>query len=126
MPLVELTLVVKMNGRDVDGFPVRRTLQVDEVQFFDFEKAGDADAVTFTAVPASEVADIRALLLRSDKQVTLRVDGQTDKGIVINAGGLVLLLDVTIDEGAGASNAKLNHNAAATVLAAIKGFCGGT
>jgi len=126
MSSIRIALSVQVNGVEVEGLPVIRRIEVDEFQAFNFEKAGDNDAVTFTALPADQLAEIQMLLLQSDKGVTLRLDGQTDAGIFINPGGLVFLLNVDIDAGAGAPNAKLNHNAAVGILAAIRGLAGGT
>lgn len=124
MPALKVTLTVEKDGIKV--LEKIRRLAVDEAQTFQHEQAGHADATTFTAVPADQLAEIQVLVVESDSQVTLRLDGQTDAGIVINAGGLILLFDVDIDAGAGADNAKINHNAAATVLALLSGIAGGT
>lgn len=126
MPSIRVSLTVEVDGQPVPGTPIVRRVTADEVQAFDYEKAGDNDAVTFTAVPADQLAEIQMLLLQSDKLVTLRLDGQSDTGIVINPGGVVFLLNVDIDAGAGASNAKLNSNVAPAILAAIRGLAGGT
>lgn len=125
MSSLELSVMLRRDGIPSPGFPVTRRIEVDEIQSFKYEKAADNDAVTFAAVPADQVATIQALLVRASKTVTLRLDGQTDAGIVINAGGMVLLLDVTIDAGAGASNAKINNPDDADV-ALIEGFAAGT
>ena len=125
MESLELTVTLKRNGVPVGGFPFIRRVEVDELQSFNYDKAADADSTTFSAVPADQIAEMQVLVLRSSKAVTLRLDGQTDAGIVVNAGGMVLLLDCTIDAGAGASNAKVN-NPHATDTAVIEGLAAGT
>ena len=124
MPQLKVKIEVDYDGITLPGFPVIRRLELDEGQQFEYEKADDGDATTFSALPADQIATIQALILQTDQVVTLRLDGQTDAGIVVNAGGLVLLFDVTIDAGAGASNAKVNNNSGATAL--LKGITGGT
>jgi hypothetical protein len=126
MPSIRIALSVEVDGQPVPGTPIVRRLTADEVQQFDFEKAGDADAVTFTALPADQLAEIQMLLLQSDKLITLRLQNQSDAGLKINPGGVVFLLNVDIDAGAGALNAKINSNVAAGILAAIRGLAGGT
>jgi len=121
---LKIVLSVEKDGVPVAGFPFVRRLVVDELQEFAYEQANHGDAVTFSAVPADQLGEIQVLVLRSDKLVTLRLDGQSDAGIVVNAGGLVLLVDADVDAGAGASNAKLNNNSGAT--ATIRGLAGGT
>lgn len=111
---------------ELDGNPnpiqkIVRRLEQPEFQSFNYEKADDGDSTTFTAVPLDQLATIALLYLESDRQVTIRLDGQTDAGIVINAGGFVLLHDVTIDSGAGASNLSMNNDSGG--VAQIKG-CG--
>lgn len=126
MPALKVTIDMQENNKSIQGFPIEGRIVVDEVQSFNYEKAADNDTTTFAALPAAELAEIQALVIRpSDVPVTLRLDGQTDAGIVINPGGLLILVDCDIDAGAGASNCKLNNPHASTV-AIIKGLAGGT
>lgn len=125
MSSLELTVTLRRDGYPVTGFPVTRRIEVDEIQSFKYEKAADNDSTTFAAVPADQIATIQALLLRTSKAVTLRLDGQTDAGIALNAGGMIVILDCTIDAGAGASNCKINNpDDADTAL--IEGLAAGT
>lgn len=124
MSVLRVRIEVELDGAPVPGFPLVRRLQVDEAQVFAYEKANDGDAVTFVAVPADQLAEVQGLVLRSDRQVTLRLDGQSDAGIVVNAGGVVVLLDVDVDAGAGAANAKLNNNSGAVAI--VEGVAVGT
>lgn len=123
MESLEASLVIRRNGVVVQN--ITRRIEVDEIQSFNYEKAADNDVTTFSALPADQIATIQFLLARSNKAVTIRLDGQTDAGIVLNAGGLLLIVDATIDAGAGASNAKVNNpDDADTAL--IEGFAAGT
>ena len=124
MPVLKVSINAELDGQPILGFPIVRRAVVDEVQQFEFELATAGDATTFTGVPADQIASIQNLILRPDQQVTLRLDGQTDAGIVLDADSILLILGATIDAGAGASNAKLNNNSGATAV--IRGLCGGT
>ena len=120
MSTLEVTVSVKRDGLSVPGFPWIRRLEVDESQEFGVERATGGG---YVALPTSEMGEVQVLALRSDKQVTLRLDGQSDAGIVINAGGLVLLMDVDIDAGAS-TNATLDNASGSTAL--VEGISGGT
>ena len=67
---------------------------------------------------------IRDSIITANQQLTFRLDGQSDAGIVLNAGGLIALFNVDIDAGAGSSNASVNNNSGST--ATITGIAGGT
>ena len=121
MSTFKVTVNVELDSRSLPGYPKIRRLEVDENQQFKYEKTTGAG---FTAIPLDQLAEIQALLLESDQQVTVRLDGQTDAGIVLNPGGLLLLLDVDIDAGAGTSNASLENTSGST--ANIQGLGGGT
>jgi len=124
MSSLEITIQVKRDGIQLDGFPIIRRLEVDELQGFAYEEANDGDDTTFSALPASQLDTIQVLVVKSDQQITLRLDGQSDAGIVLNAGGLLALIDATIDAGAGASNASVNNNSGST--ANVEGVAAGT
>jgi len=123
MPIVKLVVQLEIDNKPVAGFPLVRRLSVDEIQNYDYEKIDDGGA-SFVALPADQLDEIQALLIRADKQITIRLDGQTDAGIVLNADGILLLVGVDIDAGAGANNAKVNNQSGST--AQVQGFAGGT
>jgi len=125
MSSLKVTIDVELDGVKVQGFPFTRRLSVDEVQHFDYDEAADNNTTTYSALPTAQVAAIQALVLRALEQpITLRLDGQTDAGLVINAGGIVVIVDATIDAGAS-TNATVN-NPDATAVSRLKGFAGGT
>jgi len=125
MPSIKLTVDLEIDGVRVTGFPLIRRITVDEVQHFDYEEAADNDATTFSALPTAQIASIQALLLRPLEQpITLRLDGATDAGIIISAGGMVIIMDATIDAGAS-TNATVN-NPDASAISRLKGFAAGT
>ena len=125
MPSIKVVVDVEVDGVKVQGFPLTRRISTDEVQHFDYEEAADNDTTTFSALPTAQIASVQALVLRALEQpITLRLDAQTDAGIIINAGGLIVIVDATIDAGA-ATNATVN-NPDATALSRLKGFAAGT
>lgn len=117
MATLKLTLEVEEDGRVVET--IVRRVECDEIQRFTVEKP----VAGFTALPTGELAEIAALVLRTDQPVTVRLDGQSDAGIVLNAGGLIALIDVDIDVGA-ATNVLVSNTGTETAL--LRGVAGGT
>lgn len=121
MPTVKISLSIEVDGQPLAGSPFVRRLAMDEAQAFGpYEKATGGG---FVAMPTGELAEIQFFFAHTNRQVTLRLDGQTDAGLVVNAGGLVLLVDVDIDAGA-LTNAMVDNSG--TAIAALRGFVGGT
>jgi hypothetical protein len=121
MSSIKVTINIELDAITLPGYPVIRRLEVDENQQFKYEKTSGGG---FSALPLDQLGEIQALLLESDQQITLRLDGQSDAGIVLNPGGLIFLMDVDIDAGAGASNASVENASGST--ANIKGIGAGT
>ncbi len=120
MPVYEVTVQIKKDGEPVSGFPVTRRLETAEGQSFDHEKVSGGG---YVALPTGEMDELNLFLVRADQQVTIRLDGQTDAGIVLNAGGLLLIVDADIDAG-DSTNATVDNSSGST--ANIKGLAGGT
>lgn len=120
---LKVTVTVEKDGKPLDGFPVVRRYSADEVQGFEYEEPNDGDAVTFSAIPTAQLATIKALVLRTDRQITLRVDGQTDAGLVLDADALLVVIGATID-AAAATNLMVNNNSGGTAV--LEGMAGGT
>lgn len=125
MNSVEITITARKNGEPLAGFPFTRRMEVDELQSFSYEKLADNNITSFAALPADQLDTIQLLVVKTDIPITLRLDGQTDAGIMLNAGGMLILVDATIDAGAGASNASVN-NPDAALTATVKGIAAGT
>ncbi len=123
MAEVKITLQVELDGHPIDSFPIVRRLELAAAQTFEIAQAGDGDAVTFHALPTQQ-PEIDVLVVRTDRAVMLRLNGQTDKGILLNAGGVLLIFDGKIDAGAGILNAKVNNNSA--LVATLAGLAAGT
>ena len=116
--------MLRRDGLPMPGFPLTRRIEVDESQGFSYEKAADNDTTTFTAIPSNQIDTVQVLLVRANKAVTLRLDAQTDAGIELNAGGILAIVDATINASA-ATNVKVN-NPAVTDVAIVEGLVAGT
>lgn len=119
---IDITVTVKRDGLDIPGYPVSRRVTVDEVQSFEYEEANDGDTTTFSDIPVAQLTSIQALLLRTDQQVNIRMDGATDAGILLNAGGILVIIDHTNDSGS--NRLRVNNNSGS--IAVLKGLAGGT
>ena len=119
---LEVTISAKLDGVPVSGYPITRRATVDETQAFSYEEATDGDTTTFSDIPVGQLDSIQALLLRTDQQVNIRMDGATDAGILLNAGGILVIMDHTND--AGSNRLRVNNNSGNTAV--LKGIAGGT
>jgi len=120
--MIKVRIEIETDGKALPGFPITRRIEVAEMQSFDYSKADDGNDTTFTTLPLDVMAAIQALVLTADRSTTLRLDGQSDAGIQLNAGGLIIILDATIN--AGVTNALINNNSGSA--ANVKGAAGGT
>ena len=120
MSSLELSVMVRCDGQPFSGFPVTRRIEVDEMQSFKYEKAADNDTITFAPVAADQIATIQTLVLHTSKALTVRFNGQTDAGILLNAGGMIIIFDATINAGAEV------NNPAASAMTLIEGLAAGT
>jgi len=107
MPTLKATVNLELDGVSVAGFPVVKRIETEESSTIDFDKTDDGNSTTFTAV--SNLASLQAIAITTDQQLTFRFDAQTDQGIVLNAGGLILMMDVTID-ASSQTNVVVNNN----------------
>lgn len=118
--ILDVTVIIKMNGRDVAGFPYQKRMVVDELQSFAYEKATGGG---YETLPTTQIATLQALALVADQALTVRLDGQSDAGIVLSAGGLLLLLDITAD-ASSTTNATLDNSSGSTAV--VTGLGAGT
>lgn len=119
MPTLEATVILKVDGVDVPNTPITYRLAVSGTETFDEPKAS-----TGTYVAIGGIADIGLLLLRTlDQIVTIRLDAQSDAGIILNAGGFLLAVNCDIDAGI-ATNVKLNNNSGSA--SQVQGVLAGT
>lgn len=122
MASIEVTLTIKVDGMPLPGMPIQKRLEVDEhTGRVEFEQATGGG---YAALPGtSALSEVQFLFLRANKAVTLRLDGQSDAGIPLNAHGLILIMDADIDVGAS-TNATLDNGSGATAL--VQALAAGT
>jgi len=118
--ILDVVVSIKRNGRDVTGFPFQWRKVVDELQQFSYEKATGGG---YETLPTTQIATVQALVVTADQATTIRLDGQSDAGIVLNAGGLLLALDITADASAS-TNATLDNSSGSTAV--VTGLGAGT
>ena len=123
MSTLTATITLKRDGVELPGFPVTRTISYDEAQIFAYDKADDGNSTTFSTLPTTQIDAIKGLYITANQAVTLRLDAQSDAGVALDAGGVLLVLNGTIDAGAS-TNATLNNNSGSTAL--VKGVAVGT
>lgn len=128
MPTFEVAVTIKQDGIVVPGFPILRRVEVDEAQSAAVELASAGNTTSWTAVQAALIDTLNFLFVMTDVAATLRLDDQSDAAgrstIPLNAGGMLILIDTTIDSGAGSPNARVNNNSGSTAV--IRSFVGGT
>ena len=121
MPTLELTVLLKLDGVEVSGFPLVHREAVDSVQPFEYQKATGGG---YVALPTNQLATLHALVVRSlDQPVTVRLNGQSDAGVSLAAGGLLLVFDGTLNAGV-ATNATVQNASGSTTT--VQGVGGGT
>lgn len=116
MPSVlEVQVTAKLNGRILPNFPQYRRVQLDETQQFSVEQATGGG---YLPIQATQISTLQALVLNPSTLVTVRIAGQSDAGLAINAGGLLLILD------ASTTTVSVDNSSGSTVL--LEGLAGGT
>lgn len=102
---LKVTVLIEKDGVEIRRL-VRRMTVTDALEA-GYTKATGGGYVT---LPTGELAEIQVLVVESvDQQTTLRLDAQTDAGIVLNAGGFLIVVDGDIDASA-ATNAKIDNS----------------
>jgi predicted methyltransferase len=105
MPTLKLTIDCEIDGKRASGFPLSRRAEVDEIQQFNVTRATGGG---YVATPTSDLASLKALVIHPDQAVTIRLDAQSDAGLELNAGGVLAIIDCTIDAGAS-TNATISN-----------------
>ena len=100
MPTLEFTVLVKRDGQPISGYPLVRKLTVTEVENKVFTQATGGG---FTAMTVGPLASLTGLVIQPDQQLSVRLNGQAAGEWVLNANGLLLILDATINTAALAS-----------------------
>lgn len=90
MAILRLHVDADVKNLIMSAIPYTRRVEFAQALAFDYEQANGASFVT---VPVSPITTIQALILRSDKDVTVRLNGQSDAGIPLKAGGILIVYD---------------------------------
>lgn len=105
VPNIKVTIDVELDGKRISGYPFSRRIEITEQQAFEYlEVTGGG----YVSIPSSALATLSTLVLKTDKALTLRLQNQSDAGLVINAGGIIALVDVALTSGAS-TNATLSN-----------------
>lgn len=119
MPSLKVTVLIEQDGQE--RLRLMRRLSVTDAVAFQYTKANGGGYVT---LPIGELAAVSVLAVEAPEQaVTLRLDGQSDAGISLNAGGFLLVVDGNLDAGAS-TNATLDNSSGSD--APVRGLAGGT
>jgi hypothetical protein len=116
MPSIKLTIDCELDGVRVPGYPLSRRIAIDESAQF---SAARATGGGYVSIPTADLASIKALVLTSDQALTLRFDAQSDAGIELNAGGILAIIDATIDAGASTNATASNTSGSDAQLEGI-------
>lgn len=117
MPTLELTLLLKQDGVAVPGFPIVRRVAVDSVETFD-QPFDDNGAGVYTAVGG--VVEASVIIFRSlDQPVIVRLNGQTNAGNDLLAGGVLVIFGGDIDAGVATNLTVNNDSGSATQIQGV-------
>lgn len=109
-----VTLSIKEDGNELVGFPLTKTLTVDESK-------GSAvftrpDSASFTDLDLAEIGEVNLLFVNPSLLSSLRFNDQSDGGLPINADGFLLAFNCAIPSGASSkASLQTNTGSAATV-----------
>jgi hypothetical protein len=121
MPIVNLVLQAEINGHPFPSSPFLQTMDVDQIQVISVMMPVTLVDVYATIPTVDTFTSLAMLLLQNpDAQVIYRFQGQTDAGLVVPAGGMVLISGAMIDSGAGSN--VLCNNSSSNGPATIVGF----
>lgn len=96
MPTLKAVVVLELDGVPLPGFPFSRRMTLTKTQAFDYTKAASEGA---TVVPLNQItAAVNALVLKPSTLATV-VLGK----LVLNGGGLLLVIDGDLGTGAQAT-----------------------
>jgi len=95
VPIIEITITAKQDGVPLPNFPFVRRIQAVEQEGFNFAQPTSASFVAVPGLPLSTGALINALVLTADQAIAVHLNNQNaaDAGILLNAGGLLILID---------------------------------
>lgn len=94
MPTIELHTEARVSDPLVPDLPLVRRIEVDETDAIvrQFPSSG-----SYQNLAAAHLATVKGYVLAFDAAVTVRIAGQTDAGLSVNAGGQIAAIDTAID-----------------------------
>lgn len=117
MPTLEATIILKQDGVDLADTPITARVFVPDVQTFDQTRASGGGFMA-----GGGLGSIQVLLFRTiDETVTVRLDNQSDAGIVIGPSGLMLVFGGVIDSGIPTNFKIENASGSATQIQGVLG-----
>lgn len=119
MPKIEVTVDVKVDGRRVRQFPYYFSTEVDEV-YGDIEFELGSSPTVYSGVPHSALGEVvfGAYMPEGDSRWSLMLD----QPFQVKKGGLLLLVNAFLDDGA-ATNVRVKQNTGANIN--VKAVAGG-
>jgi len=87
MPSLRLRVDADVTDEFIPDFPFNARREFVETQGFDYQQPSDNTA---TAIPTSKITTMQAMILQSDKLVTVAMGN-----ITMNPGGLIVLYNCT-------------------------------
>lgn len=86
---IELHVALDQDGVPVPGYPLRRTITLHSLHPFAPIPRG-AEVGIFRPGPAEQLHTLRLVAIQPDQDVTVRLAAQSDHGIPVKKGGLLL------------------------------------
>ena|SRR5579872_1405575 len=122
MPTLEIEINIKRDGQPIATFPNVRRIVVNELQVQTLQQPTGASFVAVPGTPPSSGAVMNACVITADQAIAVHLNGQTagDTGIVLNAGGLLLVIDGNMTSATWAT-VQNNSGATANVQAITAG-----
>ncbi len=122
MPAVVIQITSEIDGHPLPSSPfIQIPDGITQVQAFSVLKTVDGVGSFATIPTVDSFTSIAVILLANpDAELIYRFNGQTDAGIVIPAGGLIMLSGAMLDSGAGTN--VLVNNSVSNSPATIYGF----
>lgn len=97
MSVIEVTVQVRKDGAVFPGFPVTRRVEAEAFEGFDYAKEEDLAGV-YENLPVTQALPASVVVVKVDREVTVRLAGQTDAGVVLPAGGMLIILGSNIED----------------------------
>lgn len=99
MAQVKVTVLVEVDGVALPGFPFVSRLPYEQVVGWNpYDQAENALGV-FESMPLLTLDVLQALVLRTSGRILVRFNGQSDAGLELEPGGLLIALGAAVEAG---------------------------